>query len=49
MYYFHMDLLTIEIMSMNNRIQFYLISYFTFHLLPFICLKVIDMIILSEN
>lgn len=39
-----MHLLTIEIMSVGNRIQFSLISYFTFHLLPFTCLKVIDMV-----
>ena len=39
-----MDLLVIEIMSTSNRIQFSLISYFMFHLLPFTCLKVIDMV-----
>ena len=39
-----MDLLVIEIMSTSNRIQFSLISYFMFHILPFTCLKVIDMV-----
>lgn len=44
MYCHCMDLLVIEIMSTSNRIQFSLISYFMFHLLPFTCLKVIDMV-----
>lgn len=43
-YYCYMHLLTIEIMSLGNRIQFSLISYFMFHLLPFTCLKVTDMV-----
>lgn len=38
------DLLTIEIMSTSNRIQFSLVTYFMFHLLLFTCLKVIDMV-----